>query len=249
VSKVTDDKEAFKLAGSVNMVNSTAESMENYQSLTMDNSTIGDVVNVQKVTVSKGSSSIDNYIGTNGKDTFTVSKNAVLYISGNINFEYGDKFVNNGTVIFGNAATDLDALAISGKGEFAAAADVWQDDWVDMVLNLGETSENFRGTKYELADDDLKKAVKWDMQNTYSGWLGSWDEDFDNIDYIKFKTDRKCEIAISGDNLDISFITNGRKAEYDELKGTYILAAGTEYTVKLKHDEELGSISYSLELV
>ena len=95
----------------------------------------------------------------------------------------------------------VEAAKITGKGEIAATNEVYADLDIDFnnILNVGETAENFRGTAYENSDDNFKKAVKWDGQEEYNGWLGSWEgytDGSDMIDHINFK-------ATAGDILGI----------------------------------------------
>ena len=174
----------------------------------------------------------------------TVNKNAVLTI-GEIELDStDDKLVNNGTVILSDWV-DLDDLTISGKGEFAAAATVLKGHHSDLILNLGATSENFRGTAYEKADDLLKKAVKMDGDE-YNGWLGSWgeaDTEFDSVDFIKVKVTTETALTVSS-NVDWTLWDKKGKVEFGQMS---TLDAG-EYIIEIKQDKDKSSLAYSVKL-
>ena len=233
-----------KLSGSVTMTGSTAGNVENYSTLTLSGSIVSDVSNVNKVTAKSGFNAIASYTGSDGNDTLTINKNAVLSL-GSVDMGEGtkDKFVNNGTLVL---TCDFDRSFISGKGEIVAASDVYETlENQNGVFNLGATAEGFRSTKHENSDDTLKKAVKWDLKaGDYTGWLGSWQSGSDNVDFIKFtigKNDVGKELAIAG--ADAVFVDK----KGNELDTSFEnLAAGT-YTLKLEWDKS-ESTTYTLAL-
>ena len=210
--------------------------------VTLENSTVGSVVGMNKVTASKGFNAIASYTGSDGNDTLTINKNAVLAL-GAVDMGAGakDKFVNNGTLVL---TGDFDRSFISGKGEIVAASDVYETlENQNGVLDLGATAEGFRTTKHENSDDTLKKAVKWDLKaGDYTGWLGSWQSGSDNVDFIKFtigKNDVDKELSVSGVENFTLFDKKGNEVDI-------ISAAGT-YTLKLELDDT-ESTSYTLAL-
>ena len=231
-----------KLSGSVTMTGSTAGNVENYSTLTLSGSIVSDVSNVNKVTAKSGFNAIASYTGSDGNDTLTINKNAVLAL-GTVDMGAGakDKFVNNGTLVL---TCDFDRSFISGKGEIVAASDVYETlENQNGVLDLGATAEGFRTTKHENSDDTLKKAVKWDLKSgDYTGWLGSWQSGSDNVDFIKFtigKNDVDKELCVSGVENFTLFDKKGNEVDI-------ISAAGT-YTLKLELDSS-ESTSYTLAL-
>ena len=212
--------------------------------VTLENASVGSIVGMNKVTASKGFNAIASYTGSDGNDTLTINKNAVLAL-GSVDMGAGakDKFVNNGTLVL---ICDFDRSFISGKGEIVAASDVYETlENQNGVLDLGATAEGFRTTKHENSDDIFKKAVKWDLKaGDYTGWLGSWQSGEDAVDYIKFtigKNDVGKELAIAG--ADAVFVDK----KGNELDTSFEnLAAGT-YTLKLDWDGT-ESTSYTLAL-
>ncbi|MBQ9088779.1 MAG: hypothetical protein IJY46_08390, partial [Lentisphaeria bacterium] len=210
--------------------------------VTLENASVGSIVDMNKVTASKGFNAIASYTGSDGNDTLTINKNAVLAL-GAVDMGAGakDKFVNNGTLVL---TGDFDRSFISGKGEIVAASDVYEIlSSTSGVLNLGATAEGFRTTKHENSDDAIKKAVKWDLKaGDYTGWLGSWNGGSDNVDYIKFtvsKNDVDKELSVSGVEYFTLFDKKGNEVDI-------ISAAGT-YTLELKWDET-DSHKYTLAL-
>ena len=210
--------------------------------VTLENATVGSIAGMNKVTASKGFNAIASYTGSDGNDTLTINKNAVLAL-GAVDMGAGakDKFVNNGTLVL---TGDFDRSFISGKGEIVAASDVYETlENCNGVLNLGATAEGFRTTKYENSDDAIKKAVKWDLKaGDYTGWLGSWQSGSDNVDFIKFtigKNDVDKELCVSGVENFTLFDKKGNEVDI-------ISAAGT-YTLKLELDST-ESTSYTLAL-
>ena len=249
--KVTETK---SLNGSVTLKNNAyAESIDSFQSVTMTGSDVGTISKVTKVTINKGDNSIGSYVGTDGNNTLNIAKGAVL-TANQIDLGLGakDTLAINGTLIL--TGTEVNAFKITGKGEIAAVSEVFADLDVAFAntLDVGETSENFRGTAYENADDSFKKAVKWDGKEEYNGWLGDWSgytSGSDDVDYIKFK-------AVAGDELIVSGIDEENWTLFDGkgnlVKSKYIFAdnefkiAG-EYIIKLENDAD-ESIAYSIAL-
>ncbi|MBQ9088786.1 MAG: hypothetical protein IJY46_08425, partial [Lentisphaeria bacterium] len=210
--------------------------------VTLENATVGTIVGMNKVTAAKGFNTLESYTGSDGNDTLTINKNAVLAL-GAVDMGAGakDKFVNNGTLVL---TCDFDRSFISGKGEIVAASDVYETlENQNGVLDLGATAEGFRTTKHENSDDTLKKAVKWDLKSgDYTGWLGSWQSGSDNVDFIKFtisKADVDKELSVSGVE---NFTLYDKKGNEVDI----ISAAGT-YTLKLEWDKT-ESTSYTLAL-
>ena len=244
LAKVVNGEGTPKITGSVTLKNSDVSDISNFSTLTMENSSAKAVDNVNKITISKGSNVITSISGTDGKDTVTVNKGAVLTIGG-IDLDTDDKLVNNGTIIL-SKWVDLDDLTISGKGEFAASVKVLKGHSSDNILNLGATAENFRGTAYEKADDLLNKAVKMDGTE-YNGWLGSWGDDpkteFDSVDCIKVKVSTDTTLTVSGD-VDWTLWDKKGKEDLGQLS---TLAAG-EYIIQIKQKEDKGSLAYSVSL-
>ena len=234
-----------KLSGSVTMTASTAGNVENYSSLTLSDAAASAVSNVNKVTAKAGFSVIESYTGTAGNDTFTINKNAVLTL-GALDMAGGtkDKFVNNGTLIL---TADIDRSFISGKGEIAAASDVYEmlED-TNGVLNLGATAEGFRTAKYENSDDTYKKAVNWNLKSDHTGWLGSGDACSinDTADFIKFKVGKEgASINVLGD-VEYTLLDNKNNTLNADLNN---LAAGN-YILKLELGEGSDSVSYTLAM-
>ena len=219
--------------------------MENYSSLTLSNAAASAVSNVNKVTAKAGFSVIESYTGTAGNDTLTINKNAVLTL-GALDMAGGtkDKFVNNGTLIL---TADIDRSFISGKGEIAAASDVYEmlED-TNGVLNLGATAEGFRTAKYENSDDTYKKAVNWNLKSDHTGWLGDGEECSisDKVDFIKFKVGKEgASINVLGD-VEYTLLNNKGNAFDADLNN---LAAGN-YILKLELGEGSDSVSYTLAM-
>ena len=244
--------EQFIISGTANLTNfAEVSSISNFKTVKMSNSSVENISNVQKVTISKGFNSIGSYVGTEGNDTLTVSKGAVLFL-GSAYFGYGkkDKLVNNGTVIL-TAGIDVADLPISGKGEIAASYGVWNEidnNW--NVLNLGATADGFRSTKYELADDTQKKAVKWDLKSDYIGWLGNGVDVQDTVDFISFKNKQGGTLVISGSGFgDYDITCNGQNLTRNE-NGDFIVdfAANTNNILKFRCSNE-DSMSYSISLL
>ena len=234
-----------KLSGSVTMTASTAGNVENYSSLTLSDAAASAVSNINKVTAKAGFSVIESYTGTAGNDTLTINKNAVLTL-GDIDFSAGgkDKFVNNGTLIL---TADINRSFISGKGEIAAANDVYETlNNKSGVLNLGATAEGFRTKKYENSDDTYKKAVNWNLKSDHTGWLGDWEECSvsDTADFIKFKVGKEgASISVLGDVEYTLWDNKGKEIDADLSE----LAAGN-YILKLELGAGSDSVSYTLAM-
>ena len=239
-SKVTTS-----LNGSVTLKNgASAVSITNFKSVTMTDSSVGTISNVGKVTVNKGESSITSYTGSSGNDTLTIAKGAVLTAKAIDLKEGKDTLSLNGTLILTGTAFNVDK--ITGKGEIAANSEIYKDLDIDYanVLDLGATSKNFRGTAYETADDSYKKAVKWDGEESFTGWLGSWEggkEGSDTVDHIRFKAEEGLKLEVSEGVSWTLLDKNGNDI------GQSISAAG-EYILELTKATEESSVAYSVKL-
>ena len=232
------------LNGSVTLKNgASAVSISNFKSVAMTDSSVENIFNVGKVTVNKGESSITSYTGSSGNDTLTIAKGAVLTAE-TIDLKEGkDTLSLNGTLILTGTAFNVDK--ISGKGEIAANEEVYADLDIEYanVLDLGKTSENFRGTAYETADDNYKKAVKWDGEESFTGWLGSWEggkSGSDTVDHIRFKAEEGFKLEVS----DVVSWTLLDKNGNDI--GQAISAAG-EYILELRAKDD-SSVAYTVQL-
>ena len=252
--------EIKSLNGSVTLKNgSHADSITNFKNVILTGSEVEKIDNVNKITVSKGDSFIGSYIGTEDNDTLTIAENAVLTAS-EIKLGTGakDTLAINGTLILIGSADDLplvEAAKIIGKGETAANSAAYAQLDVNFanILDVGETSNNFRGTAYENADDNFKKAVKWDVKEEYNGWLGDWEGytcGCDDADYIRFKAD-------SGDELIIDGIADGNWTLFDtrsnQIINENIFADGEfklagEYILKLENGSDNKSTAYTITL-
>ena len=125
----------------------SAVSITNFKSLTMTASTAGTIENVSKITIKKGDNVIGSFTGTDSNDTLTISKGAVLTANSiDLGAEGKDTIAVNGTLVL--TGSEIYAAKITGKGEIAAASDVYEDLYADFArtLDVGTTSENFRGT-------------------------------------------------------------------------------------------------------
>ena len=252
--------EIKSLNGSVTLKNgSHADSITNFKNVILTGSEVEKIDNVNKITVSKGDSFIGSYIGTEDNDTLTIAENAVLTAS-EIKLGTGakDTLAINGTLILTGSADDfpqIEAAKIVGKGEIAANSAAYAQLDVNFanILDVGETSNNFRGTAYENADDNFKKAVKWDVKEEYNGWLGDWEGytcGCDDADYIRFKAD-------SGDELIIDGIADGNWTLFDtrsnQIINENIFADGEfklagEYILKLENGSDNKSTAYTITL-
>ena len=141
----------------------------------------------------------------------------------------------------------LNAAKITGKGEIAAADGIDLNVDFDRILNVGATSENFRGTAYEMSDDKLSKAVKWDGSAEYCGWLGSWDgytAGSDTLDFIKIKVNEETALTFS-DNISVTLLDKkGNAIEGADLDS---IAAG-EYILRIEQEKKNGSIAYTIDI-
>ena len=245
------------LNGSVTLKNNAkVESITNFKTVTLSNSSVTLISNVNEVSISKGKSLVGSYVGTNENDTLSIAKDAIL-IADKIDLgkEAKDTINLAGTLIL--TGSSVIATKITGKGEIVATSDVYKNLDINFVnvLDLGETTTNFKGTTFESSDNTLKKATKWDPATQYDGWMGSWNdctkEGSDAVDFIKFK-------ANAGDTLIISNITEGNWTLFDK-KGievtdvnifdnnTNTFLAKGEYILQLQNVEDK-SISYSVKL-
>ena len=252
--------ETKSLNGSVTLKNNAyAESISNFQSVSLTGSEVEKIDNVNKVTVSKGDSFIGSYTGTEGNDTLTIAQNAVLTASEiKLGTEAKDTLAINGTLILIGSADDLplvESAKITGKGEIAANSAVYAQLDVNFanILDVGETSNNFRGTAYENADDNFKKAVKWDVKEEYKGWLGDWEGytcGCDDVDYIRFKADSGDELIIDGiaDDSWTLFDTRSNQIVNENIfaDGEFKLAG--EYILKLENSSDHKSTAYTITL-
>ena len=237
-----------KLSGSVTLSDSSvAGIISNYSAVTFKGSEAESVRNVAKVSVAKGDNAIASFTGTAENDTFTVAKGATLVL-GSADFGKGkDKLTVSGTLILTSA--DIANLeSITGKGEIAAAADIFADvealigtDFKGTLVNLGATAEGFRGTAFELADNTAKKAVAWDASEAFTGWIGTADGCVDNVDFITFTAEEGGMLNIGGEFDSITL--NGNVV--DTTVGI-ALEAGMEYTLKLERNSD--AMSYTLAL-
>lgn len=242
------------LNGSVTLKNgASAGSIANFKTVAITDSTVETIDKVSTVTVSKGDCIIGSYAGTDANDTFSIAKGAVLTAGSiDLGYEAKDKLSIAGTLIL--TGTEINAASITGKGEIAAASEIYADLDVDFanILNLGETAENFRGTAYENADDIWKKAVKWDGEEMYSGWMGSWDgykSGSDNIDHIRFKAEAEDILCLTGMDDDSWTLLDKKGNEINDatiFDGNKFMAAG-EYILQINSDEEK-SFTYGIEL-
>ena len=235
------------LSGSVTLKNGAdVVSVTDFKTLTMTGSEVGTVTNVSKVTVNKGNSTIGSYTGSSGNDTLSVAKGAVLVSNAiDLGGEAKDTIKLSGTLVM-NGST-LNAAKITGKGEIAAADGIDLNVDFDRILNVGATSENFRGTAYEMADDKLSKAVKWDGSAEYCGWLGSWDgyaKGSDTLDFIKIKVNEETALTFS-DNISVTLLDKKGNA----IAGADLdsIAAG-EYVLRIEQEKKNGSIAYTIDI-
>jgi hypothetical protein len=159
-----------------------------------------------------------------------------------------DTLALNGTLIL--TGSKFDVTKITGKGEIAVVDTLFDDVSVDFanILNVGKTSENFRGTAYENADDSFKKAVKWDGSEEYLGWLSGGGDGVlkDTIDYIKFTAQEDGTLNFNSDG-GVSLEIVGQQDEWNSY-GEIDVRAGTTYTIKLER-EESNSASYELSFL
>ena len=242
----TESSVTKSLSGSVTLKNGAAAvSVTDFKTLTMTGSEVGTVTNVSKVTVNKGDSAIGSYTGSAGSDTLSVAKGAVL-VSDAIDLGSEDTVKLSGTLVMKDST--LNAGKFTGKGEIAAADGIELDVDFGNIVNVGATSENFRGTAYEMADDKLSKAVKWDGSAEYCGWLGSWEgyaEGSDTLDFIKIKIKEESALTFS-DNISVTLLDKkGNAIEGVDLDS---IAAG-EYVLQIEQQKDkTASIAYSVKL-
>lgn len=241
-----------KLTGKITLEKgSYAAGISNYASVIFKSSSAGVVENCRNVTFSE-ENMIASYCGTSGNDTFTINKKAVVTLTDSFDMNGGnDKLVVHGTLILDTDDISI-PYSITGNGEIVTS--FWYADNIniDRVINLGATTENFRGSAYEKADDTEKKAVKWkDLDNSYDGWLRQGVGCVDTVDYIKFTTDDWGIIEISSDQwlfgTDDRITLNGRELEIVDGKAVETLFTGTDYVLMIERRDE-DSMSYSITI-
>ena len=158
----------------------------------------------------------------------------------------------NGTLVL-HTANLTGVEKITGKGDIAVTDAVARalDTEFENLLNLGNTVRNFQGSAAELSDNTVSKAVKWDGEEIFEGWLGNDVDCIDTVDFITFRTGEACTLQIASSawenpSTDIVAVNNvilntvGGVAEIN-------LAADTEYTIKLERKDS-NSMSYVITL-
>ena len=252
VAKVVDGKETIKLVGTVTLTESkVAGTIENYSAVNAKSSVIGSISNVAKVAFNSGDNELASYTGTSDNDSMTVAKKAVLEL-GTANFAEGnDKLTVSGTLILTGSDFKLgDNVTLAGKGEIAMTSSVYEaigsaigDNFAGKVLDLGATTDGFRGTAYELADNTANKAVKLDDDELYTGWLGDVADCSDTIDYIKF-TDDCDEVVLSSSSFGDAVIKLGN--EVLTLDGSEYKFSVSEGDVLSIERKDKSSMSYTI---
>ncbi len=250
--------ETGSLNGSVTLKNgASADSVTNFRSVTLTAGEVtGAITNVNKVSASKGSNIIGSYTGSDGNDTLSIAKGAVLTAGEIVLTGAKDTLALNGTLVM--TGSRLEAAKITGKGEIAAAGSTYDEivsavNFANILKLHGDISDNFRGSAYEQADNDWKKAVKWDTAEEYDGWLGSWSgytDGCDAIDHIKF-------YAAADDTIDIQGIGAENWVLLDK-KGNIIddesifadgrFMVGGNYIIKVNVDDTEKSLAYTIKL-
>ena len=179
----------------------------------------------------------------------TIAKNAVLELNGAANFGGGnDKLTITGTLILNSVDFDS-SVTLAGKGEVAvtegnyAAVSKLFESFGGKVLNLGATTEGFRGTAYELADNTAKKAVKLDAEYGFTGWLGDVSGCVDTIDFIKFTDDAEFVTLSSSDFADAVVSLNGNALTLDGDVYKFSVSEGDVLSIERK---DKSSMSYSI---
>lgn len=224
--------------------------------LNLTDSVVGEVEGMQKVTVKKGVNAVAEFIGTAMDDTFTINKNSAVTVDDGIDFGYGskDKLVVNGTLVLKTA--DVQGFeSMTGSGEIACADDIYDDVRAAFsasskhkvkFLNLGATSDNFAGTKYESGDDTAKKAYEWDdLDMEYKGWLSD-DVSFDcvdKVDYIEFDSERGGTLQISGEGITVYF--DGMKQE--DMSAIAFSGYDNDHILEIRVNAGAGAVAYSIQ--
>lgn len=241
-----------KLAGKITLEKgSFAAGISNYSSVIFKNSSAGVVENCSNVTFSE-ENTIAAYCGTSGNDTFTINKKAVVTLTDSFDMNGGkDKLVVNGTLILDTYDINI-PYSITGNGEIVTSKAYADNINIDRVINLGTTTENFRGSAYEKSDDTAKKAVKWkNTDESYDGWLRQGVGCVDTIDYIKFTTNDWGTIEISSEQwaagTNDRITLNGRELEIVDGKAVETLFTGTDYILMIERNDE-DSMSYSITI-
>ena len=239
-----------KLVGTVTLTGSDVDGMiENYSAVNAKDAEIGAISNVAKTSFNGGYNELGSYTGTAGNDTMTIAKNAVLELNGAANFGGGnDKLTITGTLILNSVDFDS-SVTLAGKGEVAvtegnyAAVSKLFESFGGKVLNLGATTEGFRGTAYELADNTAKKAVKLDAEDGFTGWLGDVSGCVDTIDFIKFTDDAGVVTLSSSDFADAVVSLNGNALTLDGDVYKFSVSEGDVLSIERK---DKSSMSYSI---
>lgn len=241
-----------KLAGKITLEKgSYAAGISNYATVIFKNSSAGTVENCSKVTFND-ENTIASFYGTNGNDTLTINKKSVLTLTDSFNMRGGkDKLIVHGTLILDTDDITI-PYSITGNGEIVTSKRYADNINIDRVINLGTTTENFRGSAYEKADDTEKKAVKWkNTDESYEGWLRQGVGCVDTIDYIKFTADDWGEIEIASDQwasgTQDRITLNGRELEIVDGKAVETLFTGTDYILMIERRDE-DSMSYSITI-
>ena len=251
-------------------------------SLTLENSYFGSSSGFKSVKVKSGLNSAELYLGTsNCKETFTVAENAVLVID-NLVLQSEDKLTVNGELVIHDGIGDdgwgCALSSIGGKGVVYGNNIVMQQ--ISGVIansrvtgvNLGQTSEYFRGAVLEVIDYSAETANIWeDVDSAYDGWLGNASGfsglDFqDQTDCIRFTAEEDETVYISSNEWDNAsvigdtvklmdkdgrVIEEGEIFQYENYLGqktwrcTFDVAAGEEYVLCITRNDA-NSMSYRI---
>lgn len=204
------------------------------------------------------------------KETLTIAKNAVLTVGEEgIELQAEDKLVVNGELVFwgdavGNGPVVWSAVRdeyisplrggiaeVSGKGKIYAnesAAGVIGELKGANVVNLGETSRFFQGSK---AESD-QSAIIWNGEETVDGWIGMGGElgFTDASDEIKFfcegikGEEKELLLDFWGEYESFEVTVNGTVWEFGD---ACMVNAGEENIIKITRTGE-GSTSYSISV-
>lgn len=212
------------------------------------------------VNIKKGFNSAISYYGTKHNDTLTIAKNATLMLTGGKEYimDFGegkDKLVLNGTLILKQHAP-INLEVVSGKGTICCTANQYEavvaalpENYTVEVLNLGNTVDNFVSKKHELGDNTAKKAYKWDISESYEGWMaGEGSCDFsDTVDFVKFTAVEDCSFKFdSGADFNFKLFLNNEEVAADQF---YNISC-TSGTNILEIRREIGSSStYTLTML
>ena len=212
------------------------------------------------VNIKKGFNSAYAYLGSKLNDTLTIAKNATLLLQGGAQYvmDFGagtDKLVLNGTLVLKSLAPQ-NLEVITGKGTIACCNENYEavtaalpENYTVEVLNLGNTVDNFVSKKHELGDDTAKKAYKWDISESYEGWMaGEGSCDFsDTVDFVKFTAVEDCSFKFdSGADFNFKLFLNNEEVAADQF---YNISC-TSGTNILEIRREIGSSStYTLTML